>query len=57
MSSMTRTIKRSKKRLHWPTSAWKEIAESAVIWRRKKAEKKLARKQIRLPGWQITTKT
>jgi hypothetical protein len=48
MSSLTRTISRSKSRLGWEPKAWEKIALSAAEFLRKKAEKKEARVAAKL---------
>ena len=47
MSSLTRTIGRAKRRLHWPESKWRQIRLFAYAWRFAKAEKIEARKNGR----------
>jgi hypothetical protein len=48
MSSLTRTISRSKSRLGWDKKVWQKIALSAAEFLRKKAEKKKAREEPKL---------
>ena len=48
MSSLSRTISRSKSRLGWDKKVWQKIALSAAEFLRKKAEKKTARVEAKL---------
>jgi len=43
MSSMTRTISRSKSRLPWEDNRWAKVAARAARWRKAKADQKEAR--------------